>query len=165
MTLSADFKSETVEKVEKYAIGKGISKSEALRQLTEAGLQIGGDLLTKVEEMVSRFSLDMGKKFDALEDQLKDGSAVNTNEEIKKQADRLAKMIYVGNVDSRTTVYFLKSFLKVFYEKTQKMDEETKQQLTDFIENQVLTMYESSRKDLSGNQKNKVVQSTGQSDE
>jgi len=156
MIITADLKKESADKVEMYAINKGISRSEAIRQLIEAGLQVGGDALASMTDMFNKFSLEMHKRFDEQREHMLNSSRIRLDEEIKKQADRLAKMVYTANVDSRLTVYILKAFIVTFYEKTQKMDEETKQKLNEFLENQIASMTERARKDLApANQKNK----------
>jgi len=146
--ISVRIPEELGEQIQNYAIAKGISKSEALRQLAEAGLQVGGDALESMTDMFNKFSFEIHKRFDEQREYMLNSSSIRPDEEIKKQAERLAKMVYTANVDSRLTVYILKAFIVTFYEKTQKMDEETKQKLNEFLENQIASMTERARKDL-----------------
>jgi hypothetical protein len=148
MMTTVDLKQELLEKVEKYAISKSISKSESIRQLIDAGLQVGGDTLTHMEELTSKLSLDINRKIDALGQTIMDSTNQASDDEIKKQADRLAKMVYTANVDSRLTIHMLREFLFTFYVKTQDMSQEKQVELRNFLESQIHSMTETTRKEL-----------------
>lgn len=148
MVIGADFNESTVEKIEKYAINKSISKSQALRQLAEAGLQVGGDALTHLEELTSKLSLDINRKIDALGQAVMNSNNQASDDEIKKQADRLAKMVYTANVDSRLAIHMLREFIFAFYVKTQNMSQEKQVELRKFLDSQISSMTETTRKEL-----------------
>lgn len=148
MMTTVDLKPELLEKVEKYALSKSISKSESIRQLIDAGLQVGGDALAHIEELNNKLSLDINRKIDALGQIVVESTNQASDGEIKKQADRLAKMVYTANVDSRLAIHILREFLFTFYVKTQQMDESKQIELRKFLESQIVSMTETTRKEL-----------------